>query len=227
MDNGKKHHSDVTTAPQLDFCADDLLKSVKDVQTAIGLLYDIMRICASGRFKLTKIIIKRVEVLQAVRETERRKGVKNLDLNNGTDLPTERALGVNWNIENDQFGFTINLDDKPFTRRGILSMISRIWDPLGLAATFLFKGKILLQDLCKNNYSWDENVPSTFIKDWESWKVHLHSLESVVMKICFKPPGFGKTSCCSLHHFSDASQDGYDKCHIFNWWMKREVFIAV
>ena len=33
-------------------------------------------------------------------ETERRKGVKNIDLNNGIDLPKERALGVKWNIEN-------------------------------------------------------------------------------------------------------------------------------
>ena len=47
---------------------------------------------ASGGFKLTKIISKRVEVLQSVTETERRKGVKNIDLNNGIDLPTERAL---------------------------------------------------------------------------------------------------------------------------------------
>ena len=92
-------------------------------------------------------------MLQSVRETERRMGVNNVDLNNGIDLPVERALGVKWNIENDQLGFPANLDDKPFTRYGMLSMISKIYDPLGLAAApFLWKGKIILQDLCKNNY---------------------------------------------------------------------------
>ena len=40
-------------------------------------------------------------------------------------------------------------------------------------------------------------------------KFQLHLLENAVMKICFKPPGFGKIACCSLHYFSDASQDGY------------------
>ena len=134
------------------------------------MLCDIIRICATGGFKLTKIISNRVEVLQSVTETERRKGVKNIDLNNGVDLPTERALGVKWNIENDQLDFTVNLGDKPFARREMLSMISKIYDPLGLVAPFLLKGNIILQDLCKNNYSWDDNVPSNFIKDWESWK---------------------------------------------------------
>ena len=58
-----------------------------------------------------------------------------------------------WNIENDQLGFSsVSLGDKPFTRRGMLSMISKIYVPLGLAAPFL-EGKINLQDLCKNNYS--------------------------------------------------------------------------
>ena len=141
-------------------------------------------------------------------ETERRKGVKNIDLNNGIDLPKERALGVKWNIENDQLGFTVNLGDKPFKRCGMLSMISQIYDPLGLAAPFLLKGKIILQDLHQNNYSWDDIVPSNFIKDWESWKVQLHLLENVVMKM-FQTTRLCQISCCSLHHFSDASQDGY------------------
>ena len=147
-------------------------------------------------------------MLQSMTETERRKGVKNIDLNNGIDLPKERALGVKWNIENDQLGFTVNLGDKPFTRCGMLSMISQIYDPLGLAAPFLLKGKIILQDLHQNNYSWDDIVPSNFIKDWESWKVQLHLLENVVMKM-FQTTRLCQISCCSLHHFSDAIQDGY------------------
>ena len=147
-------------------------------------------------------------MLQSMTETERRKGVKNIDLNNGIDLPKERALGVKWNIENDQLGFTVNLGDKPFKRCGMLSMISQIYDPLGLAAPFLLKGKIILQDLHQNNYSWDDIVPSNFIKDWESWKVQLHLLENVVMKM-FQTTRLCQISCCSLHHFSDASQDGY------------------
>ena len=88
-------------------------------------------------------------------------------------------------------------------------MISKIYGPLGPAAPFLLKGKFIFQDLCQNNYSWDDTVPTNFIEDWESWKGQLHLLENVVMKRCFKPPGFGKIACCSLHHLSGASHDGY------------------
>ena len=52
-------------------------------------------------------------------------------------------------------------------------------------------------------------MPTNIIEDWESWKGQLHLLENVVMKRCFKPPGFGKIACCSLHHLSGASHDGY------------------
>ena len=51
-----------------------------------------IRMCASGGFKLTKIIINKVEVLQSVTKTKKRKGVKNVDLNNRIDLPTEKHL---------------------------------------------------------------------------------------------------------------------------------------
>ena len=131
VDNGKKYHPDVAATLQQNFYVDDLLKSVKDVKTAIRLLCDSIRMCASGGFKLTKIVSNRVKVLRSVTETERRKCVKNIDLSNGIDLPTERVPGVKWNIENDQLGFTVSLGNKPFTRCGMLSMSSKIddhWD---------------------------------------------------------------------------------------------------
>ena len=37
-----------------------------------------------------------VEVLQSIPEADRRDGLKNIDINSGSDLPTERALGINW-----------------------------------------------------------------------------------------------------------------------------------
>ena len=101
-------------------------------------------------------------------------------------------------LESSGISTWFNLGAKPFTRCGLPSMISKIYDPLGRAVPFLLKGKIILQDLCQNDYSWDDIVPSNFIKDWKSWKSQLHLSENVIMKRCFKPPHFGKIACCSF-----------------------------
>ena len=128
---GKKIPPRCCNNPPERFYVDDLMNPVRDVQRTIKLLYGITRMSASGSFKLSNIISNREEVLESVTETERRKDVKNVHLNNGIDLPAERALAVEWNIGNDQLGFTVILHDKPFTRREILSMISKFmihWD---------------------------------------------------------------------------------------------------
>ena len=49
----------------------------------------------------------------------------------------ERALGVHWCIESDTLQFRIIVQDKPLSRRGILSTVSSVFDPLGLVAPFI------------------------------------------------------------------------------------------
>ena len=41
------------------------------------------------------------------------------------------------------------------------------------------------------------------------WCKTFHSLEHYKINRCYKPNGFGKVKQISLHHFSDASQEGY------------------
>ena len=113
------------------------MKLVSDVATAIRLLNDVIEMFAAGGFRLTKIISNRIEVLQSIAETERRNGVKNVDLDSGAGLPTEKALVINWNTENDQLSFKVKLNEKPMTRHGMLSTIRKIYDPLRLASPFL------------------------------------------------------------------------------------------
>ena len=88
-------------------------------------------------------------------------------------------------------------------------MVRKIYDPLGFAAPFLLKGKRILEVLCKNNYSWDKSVSDDYIKDWNKWKGELQLLEVLEKNKCFKPSNFDKMIDWSLHHFSDASQEGY------------------
>lgn len=53
----------------------------------------------------------------------------------------ERALVVLWNISSGQFGFKIVTKDRPATRKGILSIVSSVYDALGFVAPFSFQAK--------------------------------------------------------------------------------------
>ena len=116
---------------------DDLLKSMKDVQSARQLVQKVINMCKSGGFNLTKFMSNSKELLATIPEEKRKEGVKDKDLSG--DLPNDKALGICWNIEKDTFSFKINLDRKPITKRGLLSMISSIHDPLGYAAPFVLR----------------------------------------------------------------------------------------
>ena len=191
------------------FYVDDCLKSVATKAEATELISCLRQACGKGGFRLTKFICNERDVLESVPEEERSKDVKLLDLNYD-DLPIERALGVHWCVESDTFGFRILVKDKPLTRRGILSTVSSIYDPLGFAAPFTLIAKKLLQDLCREErLGWDDQLPDCYLRRWEKWRDELPSLERLSYPRCVKPQEFGKVTSRQLHIFSDASSIGY------------------
>ena len=64
--------------------------------------------CAAGGFNLAKFICNRKNVLMSIPDIQIREGVKDTDLIE-EELPTERALGVYWNVEKDALCFKVNL----------------------------------------------------------------------------------------------------------------------
>ena len=126
-----------------DFYVDDGLKSVPSVEEAVALIRSTKKMCLRGGFNLHKFISNKKEVIQQIPVTDRAKDVMNLDLDRDP-LPMERALGVQWCIESDNFKFVVSLRDRPCTRRGILSTVSSIFDPLGFVSPVLLEGKAIL-----------------------------------------------------------------------------------
>ena len=190
------------------FYVDDMLKSCINEASAQQLLCKVKSMCAAGGFNLTKMVSNSRSVIDSIEASDKGKSLKELDLTTDV-LPVERVLGVHWCIENDTFGFRITLKDKPLTRRGILSSVSSIYDPLGFAAPFLLQGRLLLQQLCSEKKAWDEEITSDQRIIWEKWRLELKDLEKVEVNRCIKPKDFGDITDMSIHHFSDASDKAY------------------
>ena len=163
--------------------------------------------CTSGGFKLTKFLSNNKQVLQSIDEADRRLGVKDKDLM--VYLPAEQASGVLWDTETDKFAFRVTLKQKLWTRRSLLSVISSIYNPLGFAAPFLLQGKLLIQQLCKENLRWDETILDNIQRQWTKWERQLKKLEKLSVDRCLRPANFGKIVDCSLHHVADACEYAY------------------
>ena len=88
-------------------------------------------------------------------------------------------------------------------------MISGLYDPLGFAVPFILPAKTLLQDLCRQDYGWDEEIPDEKLTKWRAWVEKLPNLELITWPCCFKPKNFGDLTDVQLHHFSDTSGGGY------------------
>ncbi|XP_053391972.1 uncharacterized protein LOC128554687 [Mercenaria mercenaria] len=196
---------------QSDFYVDDGVKSLATVREAISLIEAIKSMCSKGGLRLHKFVSNKKEVIQSLAPEDRAKDLVNIDLVRDK-LPIERALGVSWCIESDTFQFHIALKDRPLTRRGILSSVSCLYDPLGLIAPVILLGKQILQQMCASKAGWDDPLPEQLHAKWQRWWQGLHSLASLKINRCVNPESFGEVSRVELHHFSDASSVGYGQC---------------
>ena len=107
---------------------------------------------AKGGFQLTKWISNRRDVLSAFPVEERAPQIKDLDLKSDS-LPSDRALEIHWDVEHDIINFVFGKGEQPENRKGVLSSISTVYDPLGFASPLLLPGREINQELCKMKFS--------------------------------------------------------------------------
>ncbi|KAJ8031990.1 hypothetical protein HOLleu_25384 [Holothuria leucospilota] len=208
LDNVDSFSSEAISTVMQDFYVDDCLKSVDEEDKAVGLVKELCSLLSKGGFTLGKWVSNSRKVLESIPVEKRAKDMSNIDVTYEA-LPTERALGVRWNVEEDSLGYKVLLKVKPHTKRGLLSMVSSIYDPLGLVNPFTIRAKLIIQDLSRQKVSWDEKLPLESQNAWECWKCELPTIEGFKVSRCCKPSEFGTIKEYQLHHFSDASEVAY------------------
>ncbi|XP_050679336.1 uncharacterized protein LOC126975461 [Leptidea sinapis] len=135
------------------------------------------------------------------------------DLNLGAQNQC-KALGIGWCNVTDNFNFntqlrTDNIDNTPVTKRLILSIVSQIFDPLGLLSPAVIVGKVLLQRLWLLKSEWDDPIPTDIIHTWNSIVDSLSYLSTIkVPRHAFQCNALRT----ELHIFTDASQTAYGAC---------------
>lgn len=196
---------------QRNFYVDDGLTSVDSETEAIQLVREARELCRTGKLRLHKFISNNKKVIETIPKEECAEGATDLDMALG-EHHMERALGVQWCISSDKFQFRVAVKENPFTRRGVLSTVASVFDPLGFLAPFILTGKMILQRMCQDKTGWDEPPPDELKPLWEAWLQDLHNLSSVEIPRCYGPSTAKEVQKYELHHFSDASSSGYGEC---------------
>ncbi|KAK4329183.1 hypothetical protein Pmani_000412 [Petrolisthes manimaculis] len=206
-DHEKDFSPEVIQTVLKNFYVDDCLKSVSCDDDAIALVEEVTRILLKGGFQIKKWLSNSKRVVESIPSADRGKKVMSLELEEG--LPSESVLGLVWHMDKDSLGIQVRPKEKDYTRRGLLSVMSSVYDPLGFVGPYILQAKKIFQDECRLRKGWDENLEEGNIIKWKKWLSQVGKLNEFRLERCYIPRDFGQITSCRLHNFCDASAEAY------------------
>ena len=138
-DNKFKYGLEAVDVLNKNFYVYDMLKLVANVSEAITLVKNVRGMFMTGGFGLTKFLRNSKELLMSIPQKYRRQEAPDKKFPE-TVPDNERSLGILYNIEDDKLRLQVHMKEKPLTRRSMVSSLSTIYKPLGLAAPLMVKG---------------------------------------------------------------------------------------
>ena len=123
--------------------------------------------------RLHKLLSNSKDVLDSFEKSEH---ADELQVEDASRSPTPRVLGVIWHVEDDTFRIHFTTPTQTLTKRGLLSIINSIYEPLGLVTLVTLRGRQALREATSKEYlkklksdenknfiaiaNWDEDLPS-------------------------------------------------------------------
>ena len=186
------------------FYVDDLLQSYPSVDSALPMVHELFACTKRGGFRLTKWMSNSKEIIDSLPPSEVSSKM-TFELDAGT---VEKALGMLWNIADDNITYCTNFKDVPKTKRGMLKVTSSVFDPPGFVAAFILFAKLLIQEAWKTGCDWDSEVSFDILEKWTLWLSNANSLSLIKIPRCYY---YGASTITEkqLHIFCDASELAY------------------
>ena len=177
---------------------DNCLTGADDVGATVELQQSLDKMVEQGGFNLTKWASNSKEVLSHIEEQEQSQS-STIDFNASEPLT---ALGICWDTLNDCFVFCVppymlTVSD-PETKRSLLSIASRIFDPMGLITPFTIRAKMLFQELWQRGLQWEDHLDEDIAVEWRSWRSELSQLNCINVP-CYFMANIGSSSSIELH----------------------------
>ena len=102
----------------------------------------------------------------------------------------KKVLGISWNVDTDEFIYNFEhlletiVHTEP-TKRQIVSLSGRFYDPLGVIQPVIVTFKIFFQELCRAGVTWDEPLKGELLDGWQSLVENLRDCQPIRIPRCY------------------------------------------
>jgi len=207
------------------FYVDDLVSGGGNADEAFTLYQKASERMKEGGFKLRKWKSNDAKLAEKIEKSESEKAEIKKEESDESTYAKEtlgqsntggkcKVLGIAWDNKEDTLEFDLTKatkdanTNKP-TKRGILSTLATIFDPLGLISPISITSKVLFQELCIDKLGWDDPIPDNKVTVWNAWLEDLNRVKAISLPRCFYNGSEGEILKCQIHGFGDASKKAY------------------
>ena len=133
------------------------------------------------------------------------------------------VLGFKWDHNSDTLVVSTGTNStitKSLTQRLVLSLVSKLYNPIGLVAPFTVGARLILKDICRvNGQIWDNELPKDTVDGFLACCGEMRQLAQITIPRSYFSGPFQHHE---LHLFSDSSQDVFSAVG----FLRAQVFCA-
>ncbi|XP_075157594.1 uncharacterized protein LOC142230857 [Haematobia irritans] len=183
---------------------DDALAGAHTIEEAVKARDQLILALRSGGFEMRKWTSNSRQIISDL-PIDHLLYEEFLELN---DRSTAKTLGVRWDAMSDYFYFSSDPFPKvcKYTKREVLSQISKLFDPAGWLAPCVVLAKITMQRIWIDRTQWDEVIKPESLSCWKRFQTSFSPITSIRI-----PRWLNYSPACSIefHGFCDASEKAY------------------
>ena len=187
------------------FYMDDYLESSPYIEEATRKAKDLVKLLSLGGFKLTKFV-SNVRTIPPQVETDPTIPTETKEIPSTEE--SSHVLGLKLNHSSDTLAVSRGTNPEikaKVNQRIVLSLVSSVYDPIGLVAPYTVKARLLLKDIWRlSGQQWDDDLPPEVVSKFLDWSEELPGLSDIVIPRAYFQ---GKVETLELHLFGDSSQD--------------------